>query len=1019
TMATPAMFVEMARQRGLSPDGRCRAFGSGADGTGWAEGVGLLVLERLSDARSNHHRVLAVLAGSAVNQDGASNGLTSPNGPSQQRVIRAALANAGLTPADIDAVEAHGTGTTLGDPIEAQAVLAAYGQDRERPLWLGSVKSNLGHTQAAAGVAGVIKTVLALRQGVLPRTLHVTAPSSHVDWTAGSVRLLTERTPWPVTGAPRRAGVSSFGVGGTNAHVILEGVEPAETGAPAVVSGPVPWVLSGRTPEALRAQADRLRRHVGAGWDAADVGLSLATTRSAFEHRMVLLGDTTAELMLETAPVIRGVGGPAGKTAFVFPGQGAQWVGMGAELLDSAPVFADRIAECAAALAPFVDWSLVDVLRHGEVDRVDVVQPASWAVMVALAALYSSHGVRPAAVVGHSQGEIAAACVAGALSLADGARVVALRSKLIASTLAGRGGMASIALSEDEIRLTDALGIAAVNGPRSVVVSGDSDALDELVARCVADGVRARRIPVDYASHSAHVEAIETDLLAALAPITPHTSDIAFCSTVSGPTTLDAAYWYRNLRQTVHLDTAVRGLVDRGYTAFVEVGTHPVLVPAIQETLDDVSSQAAVLGTLRRDDGGLPRFRAALAELWCHGVSVDWTAALPGARTVELPTYAFQRQRYWLTGSADTRLWTDGDLHSLAADLDVDPEALLAWQRQRNEKSTVDSWRYRIGWHPLTSSPTGRLDGRWLLVGPDCGLADRLTARGAEVIRLDVEHLAELDMPVAGVLSTLALDEQPHPDHPALTVGLAQTVRLVQALADVVAPLWIVTRGAVFTGRADPLTSPAQAQVWGAGRVVGLEHPDRWGGLIDLPAVLDGRAADRLCSVLTGNEDQVAVRASGVFARRLRPAPLGDARPRREWRPTGTVLITGGTGALGAHVARDLAKAGAERLVLTSRRGGADGLVDELAALGATATVVACDVADRDALAALLADLSAHGTPVRSVVHAAGVGNSALLADTDLAEFADTLRAKVAGAINLDELTGDDLDAFVLFSSNA
>ncbi|MCC3775020.1 type I polyketide synthase, partial [Streptomyces sp. UNOB3_S3] len=700
-MSTPGAFLEFSRQRGLAPDGRCKAFAAGADGTGWGEGVGVLLLERLSDARRNGHQVLAVVRGSAINQDGASSGLTAPNGPSQQRVIREALSNAGVAADEVDAVEAHGTGTTLGDPIEAQALLATYGKDRpgDRPLWLGSIKSNIGHTQAAAGVAGVIKMVLAMRHGVLPRTLHVDEPSSHVDWSAGAVELLTEGRSWERKGHPRRAGVSSFGMSGTNAHVILEeasveddedavvptgtstGTGTDEAGDSAVVA--VPWTLSAKSPEALRAQARRLLTYLDddrperAG-SLVDVGHSLATTRATLTRRAVVVGRDRITLRQGLEALARGesaanvVEGNAtvgvDKVAFVFPGQGAQWVGMAVELLDSSPVFADRMRECAAALSPYVDWSLLDVLRGTEgapsLDRVDVVQPVLFAVMVSLAELWRSFGVRPAAVIGHSQGEIAAACVAGALSLDDAARVVALRSQAILQ-LSGAGGMVSIALPAEQVRKRiepwgGRISIAAVNGPSATVVSGEPQALDELVTACETDGFRARKIPVDYASHSAQVETIRERLLALAAPLTPRPAGIPFHSTVTGramdTTALDGEYWYRNLRHTVEFEQSVRGLIDDGFTAFVEISPHPVLTMAVQETAEDTGATVAVVGSIRRDEGGLSRFLTSLAEAYVRGVTVDWSPALAGGHRVELPTYAFQRQRFWaeqLTSGAD------------------------------------------------------------------------------------------------------------------------------------------------------------------------------------------------------------------------------------------------------------------------------------------------------------------------------------------------------------------------------
>ncbi|GHB61361.1 hypothetical protein GCM10010306_063810 [Streptomyces umbrinus] len=710
-MSTPDMFVEFSRQGALSPDGRCRSFAADADGTGWSEGVGMLVLERLSDARRNNHRILAVMRGSAVNQDGASNGLTAPNGPSQERVIRQALANARVSADQVDAVEAHGTGTTLGDPIEAQALLATYGQQRPegRPLWLGSLKSNIGHTQAAAGVAGVIKMVMAMRHGVLPRTLNVTERSSHVDWSTGSVDLLTEAREWRRDGHPRRAGVSSFGISGTNAHVILEeapaprpgnagdteraqqpgDTEPAQWpgntgqaqqpggtdqdqrpgGAPPAA---VPWVLSARGEQALREQAARLAAHVTEHeLDPADVGYSLATTRALHDHRAVVIGEGSAELMrglaavavgAQAGHVVTGVAGRAGRRVFVFPGQGSQWVGMGQELAAASPVFAEKLAECGRALEPWVDWSLEEVLGDPEaLERVDVIQPVLWAVMVALAGLWRSYGVEPDAVVGHSQGEIAAACVAGALSLEDGARVVALRSQAI-PRLSGQGGMVSVAASAAEVerllaKWEDRVGIAAVNGPASTVVSGDPDALAEFMVLCHDQDVRSRRIAVDYASHGPQVEALRETLLERLAGIAPRQGDVPFHSTVTGglladTTGLDARYWYTNLRQPVRFESVVRGLLEQGHGVFVEISPHPVLTVGLQETLDDAAetgAAAVTISSLQRDKGGLDHFLLSLGQACVHGVTPDWQASFPGtARVVELPTYPFQHRRYWL-----------------------------------------------------------------------------------------------------------------------------------------------------------------------------------------------------------------------------------------------------------------------------------------------------------------------------------------------------------------------------------
>ncbi|MEU8825805.1 type I polyketide synthase [Streptomyces sp. NPDC048636] len=680
-MPNPGVFVGFSRMRGMSEDGRCKSFAAAADGAGWSEGAGVLLVERLSDAERLGHRVLAVVRGTAVNQDGASNGLTAPSGPSQQRVIRQALANARLSTSDVDAVEGHGTGTVLGDPIEAQALIATYGQGRERPLWLGSLKSNIGHAQAAAGVAGVIKMVLALRHGVLPRTLHVDAPTPEVDWSAGSVELLTAQREWPAVDRPRRAGISGFGVSGTNAHVIIE--EAAAAGAARVPAQPVlagehvPLVLSGRGGAGLAGQAERLHTFLAdrPDLDLIEVARALATTRAALPDRAVVLAEDHADALVRlralaagepTPNVVTGRADATERVVFVFPGQGSQWIGMGTALLADSPVFAARMRDCAEALDPLTGWSLLDVITGAPgapaLDRVDVVQPASFAMMVSLAEVWRAAGVTPAAVVGHSQGEIAAACVAGGLSLADAARVVALRSQAIAAGLSGRGGMVSLATTADEARAlierwAGRIELAAVNGHASTVVAGEPAVLTELIEEAERGGLRARRIDVDYASHTAQVEAIEAELARSLAGLRPTRSEIPFYSTLYADrldtAELDGGYWYSNLRGTVQFEAVTRRLIDDGMRAFIEVSPHPVVVPAIEETAQQARVALTVTGTLRRAEGGAQRVLTAMASLHVAAVTVDWGTALGGGSTepIGLPTYNFRHRYFWLAGN--------------------------------------------------------------------------------------------------------------------------------------------------------------------------------------------------------------------------------------------------------------------------------------------------------------------------------------------------------------------------------
>ncbi|MEW1639516.1 type I polyketide synthase [Streptomyces sp. NPDC093801] len=1115
-MSSSGAFVEFSRQRALSADGRCKAYSADADGTGWGEGVGMLLVERLSDARRNGHPVLAVIRGSAVNQDGASNGLTAPSGRAQQLVIRQALANAGLSGADVDAVEGHGTGTRLGDPIEASALLATYGQERDadRPLWLGSLKSNIGHTQAAAGAGGIIKMVQALRHGLLPRTLHADEPTPHVDWTAGAVRLLTAPVAWEpdADGRPRRAGVSSFGMSGTNAHVIIEEAPrpdpaPAAETAPATVpalrplrSAATALPLAARTVPALEEHAARvaalLREDPAA--DPRATGHALATTRTPFAERAVVVGEDREELIAALdalasgashAGAVRGTAAAPAQPVFVFPGQGSQWPGMAVGLLDTSEVFRGRIADCGRALAPHVPWDLEDVLRGADgapaLETPDVVQPVLWAVMVSLAELWRSCGVRPAAVVGHSQGEIAAAVVAGSLTLEDGARLVARRSALLLR-LSGQGGMVSLPLSETEAGERIApwdgrLAVAAVNGPRTVVVAGEREALAGLLEACAADGVRAKRVRVDLASHCPQVESLREDLAAELAALAPAAPAVPFYSTVTGEpldTPPDAAYWYGNLRRTVRFEQTARRLLADGHRVFIEISPHPVLVYGLQDTVDDTPAEtpAAVLTTLSRSEGGARRFLTSLGDAHAHGVPVDWTTVLDGGApgggpAAALPTYPFQRRRYWLdapdaaadapataAGSADAGFWAavEGeDLTTLARELGIDEDASLrsalpalnAWHRGRSDEAAAQAWRYRIAWKPVADPAPAAPAGVWLAAVPrdlaedpavDLAL-DSLAAHGARIVRLDVagdadrqglaDALRAAGPGATGVLSLLALDERAHPEHPAVPLGLATTLHLVQALGDagLDAPLWCLTRGAVSTGPTDPVRSVRQAPVAALGRVAALEHPGRWGGHIDLPdgvRATDGRTGRRLVAALTaGGEDQLALRADGLLARRMLHADGAGAPDGPAWQPRGTVLVTGGTGHIGGHVARWLAGAGADHLVLAGRRGpdaeGAAELAAELEALGARVTLAVCDTADREDVARLLDSLDAL-PPLSAVVHAAGTGTPAMLADTTVAELGSLLGAKAAGAAHLDELLADrELDAFVLFSSGA
>ncbi|MFC4983698.1 SDR family NAD(P)-dependent oxidoreductase, partial [Streptomyces atroolivaceus] len=676
-MATPGTFVEFSRQRGLSPDGRCKSFSTTADGTGWSEGVGLLLLERLSDARRNGHPVLAVVRGTATNQDGASNGLTAPNGPSQERVIRQALANARLTASQVDAVEAHGTGTRLGDPIEAQALINTYGSERdaEHPLWLGSLKSNIGHAQAAAGVGGVIKMIMAMHNGVLPRTLHVDEPTDHVDWSDGTVRLLTENRPWPRAAGeePRRAAVSSFGISGTNAHVVLEQADADP--APATRSGepaPLPWLLSAKSEESLRDQARRLHAYAVARPEAPvrDAAVSLAA-RARFEHRAVVDATGRDALLTGLAALAEGSEAPGltsgtttgGGTAYLFTGQGSQRLGMGRELHAAEPVFAAALDSALAALDPHLDLPLRDVMWGQDADllnRTDYTQPALFALQTALYRTLEHRGIVPDHMAGHSIGEIAAAHAAGVLDLADAARLVAVRGRLMRGLPAG-GAMVAVQATEEELlpHLTPRLSVAALNAPDSTVISGaeeDALAVQEVFT---ALGRRTTRLKVSHAFHSPLMEPVLQEFRKEISAFAFREPSIPLV-TAGDPTS--AAYWAAHIRDTVRFTDHVRALETRGVARYVELGPDATLTALAQHSL---SEPAVLIPALRRTGEEGSTFGAALARLHTSGHSpATWRPERTPAHPEDLPTYPFRPERFWLTPRADAT-GGSGSAHAL------------------------------------------------------------------------------------------------------------------------------------------------------------------------------------------------------------------------------------------------------------------------------------------------------------------------------------------------------------------
>jgi 4-hydroxyphenylalkanoate synthase len=1012
-MATPGLFVEFSRQRGLAPDGRCKSFAAAADGTGWGEGVGVLLLERLSDARRHGHSVKAVIRGSAVNQDGASNGLTAPNGPSQQRVIRAALANAKLTMADIDVVEAHGTGTVLGDPIEAQAVLATYGKDRPgQPIYLGSVKSNIGHTQAAAGVAGVIKMVEALNHRKLPKTLHVDAPTPHVDWTQGSAALLTQEIPWPDTGRPRRAAVSSFGISGTNAHLILEEPPARPPEDPArLTTSLVPWLLSARTEPALRAQAQRLMT-IPAEHEVADIAYALATTRTNFTHRAVVLGKDRTELLnrlgflINSQPagnLIHGTATTGPDPAFLFTGQGSQRSGMGLALYDGFPIFAAAFDEVCEELDQYLEQSIREVLFASPdtpnaelLHQTAYTQAALFALETALYQLIRRFGVIPGYLLGHSIGEVVAAHAASVLTLPDAARLVSARGALM-QELPATGAMVAIEAAEEEIlpllKHYGSIDIAAINGPSSLVLSGDADAVLSFSEEWKARGRKTKRLRVSHAFHSAHMDPILDSFRRTVESLSFREPTIPVVSNATGrPADLgNAEYWVQHVRQPVRFQDGVDYLAMQGVTRYLEIGPDAMLVPMVRECLGGPSLLVPVLQGRRPETQS---FLTALGTLHADGVTIDLSPLFAGssARPVPLPTYAFQRQRFWLDepaeqgNSDDAGFWTNidsADIDSLHALLPVRDEKqrsalevvvplLAEWRTHRH-------WYYQVGWKPVADWPVATSEKATWLVAATTADEPVIAALIGTGLQVSVFLLSPAD-----TIEQLR-DRLPAGQPVVSLLAHEQASRLAAAL-DEETPLWFVTRGAVSVGEWDRLTDPDQARLWGLAQT--LARP---GGLIDLPADLDERSAIRLTTVLVDphGEREFAVRKSGQFVRRLR-----QVNPKRStmWTPTGTVLLAGNS-PLAEPAARWLIDHGAKHVMLAGECAWSD---DRL-------NITADGLADLEAVRGVLAAVPAEH-PLEAIVYMAQE-------DEDGDSSALALLDEACRELNL--------TAFVVFSSPA
>jgi amino acid adenylation domain-containing protein len=1076
---SPEVSAHFAKGGFLAADGRCKAFDASADGYVRGEGAGLVVLKPLSQALADGDPIYATIRGGAVNQDGRTNGLTAPNRRAQEAVLRDSYQNAGVKPGWIQYVEAHGTGTPLGDPIEAAALGSVLADARPAgsDCLIGSVKTNVGHLEAAAGVAGLIKVALAIHRRTIPPSLHFHDPNPHIPFAKLPIRVVTELTPWPTTEGSMLAGVSSFGFGGTNAHLVLEAaprLAAAECSDPSVNPSPAHVLpISARSKDGLRAAAESFRQYLSALPNDrmfGDVCYSASLRKGHHDHRLAVVATSSPEavealdvfLTGESTLAISTGRKPAGRRpplAFVFSGQGGMWRGMGRDLLEREPVFRTAIEECDRAISQQAGWSILpelladDALSHQH--RSDFAQPVQFAVQVAISALWRSWGIVPDAIVGHSLGEVAAAHVAGALSLRDAVCVVVHRGRLM-QTLAGRGATAAVALSSHEVRARIAgteneIFIAAINGPTATTLSGEPNAIERFVQSLQQQGIFAKRLAVNVAFHSPAMETLRHDLIEALADLEPNPTEIPLVSSVTGQPIngidLDAEYWGRNLRDTVQFSQAIDSLAGLGANLFLEIGPHPILSRAIVEELKHLDPTATVLPSLRRGQDGRRVLLSSLATLYTRGVEPNWSCVEPKGGFIRLPAYPWQRERFWPERHHDP-----GGQQVIREDSvsDQDFSALVA----------------KVAWiekeHRATALSSNGQAGRWLILADESGIGEALGSHlealriacfvisGLEDSEATVERILSASRLYRGIvfLSGLDLPSIEHSSSNDLELALARSsgllLRLVEKLSavhDVAKPrIWVVTRGAQPGAGTNPrVAGLGQSIFWGLGRSIALEHPELWGGLIDLDPEAPGCCLAALSHELlhSGTDDQIAFRQGRrLVARLVRERPPTTAS-RTLARPDGTYLITGGLGGLGLRTAHWLVERGARRIVLVGRRGlparaNWDSLATDnpaceairsirsLESLGATVIVATADIADESRVSELLDQLREWLPPIRGIVHAAGVISDDSTRAVSSERFLEVLRPKVHGTWVLHRLARSlSLDWFVGFSSIA
>jgi malonyl CoA-acyl carrier protein transacylase len=1150
-MLSPEPFITYSHARMMAADGRCKTFDASADGYVRGEGCGVVVLKRLSDALRDEDNILAVIKGTAVNQDGLSNGLTAPNSPSQQVVIRQALKNAGVTPAQISYVEAHGTGTSLGDPIEVKSLKAVLMQGREpdQPCWLGSVKTNIGHLEAASGMASLIKVVLSLQHKEIPPHLHLKQLNPLISLEGTTFSIPTESQPWLAGTESRLAGISAFGFGGTNCHAILEEAPSEEmrkvpnrisplaqnsitssNGASTPqhsLNGDRPFhllSLSAKSEKALRELAQRYTDFLATHPEIslADVCFTANTGRSHFDYRLAVVTESTAQVQgvleafaagRETAGLVSGQVQPKKrqKIAFLFTGQGSQYVGMGRQLYETQPIFRQALDRCDEILRSYLEQPLLSVLypepgTSSPLDETGYTQPALFALEYALFQLWQSWGIEPAVVMGHSVGEYVAACVAGVFSLEDGLKLIAERARLM-QALPHDGEMVAVFASEIQVAAAiqpyaHDVSIAAINGPQNIVISGKCEAIKAAIATLKADEIKTKRLTVSHAFHSPLMEPMLTTFERVAKLISYSCPKINLISNVTGELATtevtNPEYWCRHVRQTVRFAAGMETLYQQGYEVFLEIGARPTLLGMGRYCLPE--GVGVLLPSLYPGREDWQQLLQSLAALYVRGVAVDWSAFDRdySRRRRQLPTYPFQRQRYWANipengyqkaaslsqQKAQTplvNLLLKGDTKQLAQHLETTGklsdnelkllpkllELLVQPNQQQLTAASIKDWLYEIEWQSqprqLTSQEKNgfHTPGSWLIFADRGGvgqtLAKRLHKQGCTCIlvyagdayqtregrtwiinpsspadfeRLFQEAVETLNSPLQRVIHLWSLQAQVASEltisslKQAQVLGVGSTLHLLQTLVkhNHFPRLWLVTRGAVPVGRSLP--GVAQAPLWGLGKVVALEHPELWGGMLDLaPEATEDEATTLLAEIQDSQEeDHLAFRNGNRYVARLVKKQLPEAK-EISFQSDGTYLITGGLGALGLNVARWMVERGVRQLVLTSRRGASSPVQETLSQLeqtGAKVVVAQADVSEEGDMVRILEEIEASMPPLRGIVHAAGVLDDGILLQQDWERFTQVIAPKVKGAWNLHILTQKlPLDFFVVFSSAA